>query len=143
MLFYRELSYAHTVLGESYQTSNQLDLAEIQYTNSLNISKEIANLSPQSASLKNDLAIDIINFASLLKQNNKIDEAKKYWQQAEEIIEKIAQRENASLYYINTYAYTLLIQGKFVEAKPYLDRLKNSEGWPHASYLEFVKEYNL
>ncbi len=142
-LFYRELAYAYTVLGESYQENMQLNLAEENFINGLKISEEIAALSPDSESLQNDLAIDTLNFANVLYQNNKKTSARDYWFRAEKIIEKIAQADNASIYYIDTYVSILLVQGKTLEAQPYLEQLKNTEGWAHDNYLKLVKKYKL
>ncbi len=142
-IYYRALSYSYTILGEAYNKIKEFDLAEIKFKASLNITEKIARSSPENASLQNDLAVDMLNFANLLGKKNDQQGEKKYWQKAEKILKKIATTPNASIYYVNTYVYVLLIQGKFDSARPYLLRMKNTDGWPNESYQKSIKKYNL
>jgi len=142
-VYYRALSYSYTMLGNAYNEQSKYNLAEENFKASLDISQQISDSSPENTSLKNDLAVDMLNFADLLGKKGDTIREKEHWLAAEKILEKIATQADASIYYVDTYVYVLLIQGKFNTAKPYLLRMKNTEGWPNESYQNLVKEYNL
>jgi len=142
-VYYRALSYSYTMLGDAYNGLKQYDLAEISFKSSLDITQKIASLSPDNISLQNDLAIDMINFATLLKRKGDKASAERYWKRSEKLLEGFATENGASIYYIDTYVSVLLTQGKFDQAKPYLLKMKNTSGWPTESYTNYVKKYNL
>lgn len=142
-IYYRALSYSYTMLGNAYNNEKRLDLAEINFKASLDITKQIASSAPESSSLQNDLAVDMLNFADLLGKKGDPQGEKQYWEIAEKILENIATQVNASIYYVDTYVYVLLIQGKIKKATPYLLRMKNTQGWPNESYNKLVEEYKL
>jgi len=142
-VYYRALSYSYTMVGNAYNEQKNDKLAEVNFKTSLDITEKIANASPENASMQNDLAVDMLNFADLLGKKGETKREQKYWQNSESILEKIATQKDASIYYVDTYVYVLLIQGKFEQAKPYMLRMKNTEGWPNESYQKYMKEYQL
>ena len=142
-VYYRALSYSYTMLGNAFKEQNKFDLAEKNFKASLDISKVIARSSPENASLQNDLAVDMLNFADLLEKKGDKIRSRQFRQESEITMQKIASIPHASIYYIDTYVYVLLILGKAEKAQPYLQRMKNTEGWPHESYQNYTKEFNL
>jgi len=142
-LYYRALSYSYSMLGNANNLTKKIDLSIENFQKSLDITKEIALSSPDVASLQNDLAIDSMNFANMLLQKGEKDKALQYYMEAKQVIEKIASADDASIYYVNTYVYILLKVDEVQLAMPYLNRMKNTEGWPNASFLALVKEYNI
>lgn len=142
-IYYRALSFSYSMLGNAYNKQKKYDLAEENFKTSLDIIQQIANSSPENTSLQNDLAVDMLNFADLLGKKGEAVREQGYWQASEKILEKITTRTDASIYYVDTYVYVLLIQGKFEKAKPYLIRMKNTEGWPNESYQKLVNQYKL
>lgn len=143
LVYYRALSYSFTMLGNAYNEEKEYKLAEENFKSSLDISQQIANSSPENTSLQNDLAVDMLNFADLLGKKGEKAREKHYWELSEKVLQKIATQKDASIYYVDTYVYVLLIQGKFDLAKPYLLRMKNTKGWPSESYQKYTEEYNL
>jgi serine/threonine protein kinase len=143
LVYYRALSYSYTMLGNVHNEKKNYILAELNFKSSLDITEKIANSSPENASLQNDLAVDMLNFADLLGKKGEKQREKQYWQLSENILEQIATQKDASIYYVDTYAYVLLIQGKFDLAKPYMLRMKNTAGWPNESYQKYINEFGL
>ena len=142
-VYYRALSFSYSMLGNAYKDEKKFNLAKENFKISLDITEKIANSSLENTSLQNDLAVDMLNFADLLGKNGDTIKEKEYWLASEKILEKIATQADASIYYVDTYVYVLLIQGKIDAAKPFLIRMKNTEGWPNESYHKLIKEYNL
>jgi serine/threonine protein kinase len=143
LVYYRALSYSYTMLGNAYNEEKNYKLAEVNFKSSLDITEIIANSSPENSLLQNDLAVDMLNFADLLGKKGEKKREKKYWELSEKLLEQIATQQDASIYYVDTYVYVLLIQGKFDLAQPYLLRMKNTEGWPNESYQKYINEYGL
>ena len=142
-IYYRALSYSYTTLGNAYNGLKQYDLAENSFKSSLDITQQIVSLSPDNISLQNDLAIDMINIANLLKIKGDKTSAEQYLEKSEKMLENFAIQKDASIYYVDTYVDVLLRQGKFERARPYLLKMKNTSGWPSKSYSEYVEKYNL
>ncbi len=142
-IYQRALAYTYTTLGDSYKSLGQLDQAEENYRAGLDISTQIAQLAPDNASVQNDLAIDRMNLGQLLMNQGNATEAERLWQAAADAIASFASQAEASIYYIDTYAHVLLLQGNPEAAKPYLSQLKSATGWGQEAYEKLTKEFNL
>jgi serine/threonine protein kinase len=142
-IFNRANSYSYSMIGNAYNSLKNYDLAEEYFKTSLEITKKIALSAPKDVSLQHDVAIDTMNFANMLNKKGKPEQALNYWQESELILEKIVNTKDPSIYYINTYVNVLLTQGKVDLAKPYLLRMKKTEGWPNKTYKELVNKFNL
>ncbi len=137
----RELAYSWSTLGDLQLEKEQLEDAIVSFNHSLQISKNLAQIEPNNQSAQNDLAVDSLGLAKIWLKTGDQTKAKSLFLQAEKAISEIAQKQDASLYYIHTYAWILMYLNKTSQALPYIERLRNSEGWGNRNYHELVKTF--
>jgi len=137
----RELGYSWSTLGDLQLEKELIPAAIDSFNQSLQISKTLAQIEPNNQSAQNDLAVDSIGVAKIWLKTGDLSQAELLFLQAEQAIADIAQQPNASLYYIHTYAWTLMYLKKPAPALPYIKQLRNSEGWGNRMYHELLETF--
>ncbi|MCX7554247.1 serine/threonine-protein kinase [Marinicella sp. S1101] len=137
----RELAYSWSTLGDLMLEQEQLSAATEAFKQSLQISINLAQIEPNNQSAQNDLAVDSLGVAKIWLKRGDEQQAESLFLQAEQAIASIAQKDNASLYYIHTYVWALMYLGKTQAALPYIQQLKNNQGWGSRMYQELIEAF--
>lgn len=138
----RELAYSLTTRGEIAERQGNLEAARALYKESLDISRQLAEADSGSFTAANDLAIDLVSLGSVLARIGTREQAVALWSEASRLMTPVLAREPDNKYYQYTQATALVHLGRYEEARPLVDTLRDA-GMDDEPFRELLAAHSL